>query len=132
MEKKLSDFNDYEGVDASLETSLYEYGLIWKEITPEGELLPTHYHFIYGDGLQETESMDIEYNLFDWADIPIDCNPVDEWDWVKWSDVAETSGMSKKDFLKMPLTMIVFDLIGYYGHENIFGASYYPFEIINE
>jgi hypothetical protein len=41
MEKNISEYQNYNGVDASLETSLYEYGLIWAKGI-EGHCL--HYH----------------------------------------------------------------------------------------
>jgi len=91
-----------------------------------------NYRFVYGVGYgvgMQENSQGEQYNLFDWGDIPIDCNPKDEWNWVEWGKVAETHGITIDDLLSEPLPMLVFDLISYYGHENIFGSSYYPFEI---
>lgn len=129
MGKTIKDFQEYEGVDASLEISLFEYGLIWAKGIKDHE---NDYHFIYGVDGRDKEGKGFTYTMFDWGDIPIDCNPEKEWNWVNWKEVADSSGMSKKDFLKMPLPMIVESLISYYGHENIFGSSYYPFEILEE
>ena len=123
MEKTIADYKGYTGTDASLETSLFEYGLIWVKGAEGHE---KDYHFIYGVGV----GSDGEYNSFDCSDVPIDCNPTEEWDWVKWDKVADMCGVTVKDFLAMPLPMIVYDLVSYYGYENIFGSSYYPFEIL--
>lgn len=122
--KKLKDYSNYTGIDASLEVSLYEYGLIWIKGAEGHE---EDFHFIYGVNGNEKG----EYNRFDWADVPIDVNPESEWDFVKWEKVSKFVGMSKDEFLKQSIPYIVFDLIAYYGSENIFGSSYYPFEILN-
>jgi hypothetical protein len=125
MEKTTADFKGYTGTDASLETSLFEYGLIWIKGTEGHE---KDFHFVYGVGLHETDN-GTEYNTFDWADVPIDTDPEEEWNFVDWAAVCSFVGMEKTDFLSQPLPMIVYDLISYYGHENVFGSSYYPFEI---
>jgi len=126
MKKYLSDYEGFKGVDASLETSLYEYGLIWKlqkdEATGKDE-----YKFIYGVSVEGEE-----YNLFDYAHIDADVDPVSEWNFVKWEDVAEFCGVSKEELLTQDLPWIVRDLVSYYGREDIFGSSYDPFAIEKE
>jgi hypothetical protein len=124
--KKLTDYEGYTGTDASLEVSLFEYGLIWAQGLEGHE---KDYHFIYGVDVDGEGN----YNLFDWADIPVDCDPEKEWDFVEWDKVAEFAGYKNKaEFLKQSIPMIVFDLIAYYGCDNVFGSSYYPFKIVNE
>jgi len=123
--ERLDKFNEYDGPDASLETSLYEYGLIWIKGIEDHE---NDYHFIYGVGLDEEGN----YNLFDWGNVAIDTDPRKEWDWVNWPDVLSCVGMDEEAFFNQPLPQIVSDLISYYGHENIMGSSYYPFEIKGE
>jgi hypothetical protein len=125
MEKTTADFKGHTGTDANLETSLFEYGLIWIKGAEGHE---KDFHFVYGVGVHETDN-GIEYNTFDWADVPIDTDPEKEWHFVDWAAVCSFVGMEKADFLSQPLPMIVCDLISYYGHENVFGSSYYPFEI---
>jgi len=129
MEKKLSDFQDYEGIDASLETSLYEYGLIWIKGIKGHE---KDYHFIYGVNVSPKTG---EFVSFDWGDIPIDCNLKSEYDWVDWNEVLKFTGYEGEEeryFQPDMIPQIISDLISYYGHENIFGSSYYPFEIERE
>jgi hypothetical protein len=123
MEKQIAEYNEYDGIDASLETSLFEYGMIWAKGIEGHE---KDYHFIYGVGINPFTS---EYNSFDWADIAIDTDPRKEWDFVEWEKVLSFVGMNEDDFFNQPLPQIVYDLVSYYGHENIFGSSYYPFEI---
>jgi len=119
--KELENWN-YEGIDANLKTSLYEYGLVWKLQANGG------YMFYYGvrtDGAGN-------YTLFDWGTVEPDedgFHPEEEWNFADFDAVARFSGVSKEEFLNTPLPMIVFDLIAYYGHDNIFGSSYYPFTI---
>ena len=121
--KNLAEYESvgFEGIDASLETSLFEYGLIWAKGIEGHE---NDYHFIYGVG-NDGES----YTSFDWGDIAVDTNPTEEWNFVDWDEVGSFVGMSEEDLLKQPLPQLVFDLISYYGFENIMGSSYYPFEI---
>ena len=127
MKKTIADYKGYEGTDANIETSLFEYGLIWIKGTEGHE---KDYHFIYGVGMHEDKYNGIEYNTFDWADIPIDTDPEKEWDFVDWQAVCSFVGMDKKTFLSQPIPLIVYDLVSYYGYENILGSSYYPFEIV--
>ena len=125
--KTLKEYEDkgFEGIDASLDISLYEYGLIWVKGIEGHE---KDYHFVFGVRCDNEGN----FTKFDWADIAIDCNPEKEWDWAEWDNVADCSGVSKEDLLSYSLPMIVETLVGYYGYENVFGSAYYPFEIVNE
>ena len=120
--KKLSDYNDYEGTDVDLETALYEYGLIWKPTKNKDE-----YHFIYG-----VDHDGSEYNKFDRADMSLA-------DWVElfnesWVDIkrVESFADTTKEEMIISFPNRVDVMISYYGYENIFGSSYYPFEIKND
>jgi len=126
-EKNFNDYNGYDGIDANLETALYEYGLIWKKRADSKD-----FHFVYGVGLKENDG-EFEYNLFDWADFSENIDFESEFDWVEWDKVSDCCGYNilqayKEDKTRLP--MIVYDLVSYYGYENIFGASYYPFKIV--
>ena len=121
--KTLAEYNGYNGIDASLETSLFEYGMIWAEGLEGHE---KDFHFIYGVGMDELGN----YNSFDWADIAIDCNIEKEYDWADFQKVADFCGITKEEFLKQSIPMMIFDLVSYYGRENIFGGCYNTFEIV--
>lgn len=127
MDKPFSwyEANGYEGCDCSLEISLYEYGLIWKEYkrATKGGFAKGELRFVYGVGHDGCE-----YNLFDWGGVYA-ADPEEEWNWADFDGVARFTGLSREEFLAQPITSIVSDLILYYGHENVFGGSYYPFEI---
>ena len=106
----------YNGIDASIEESLYEYGLIWKETSP-GE-----YNFIYG-----INSDDDEYVLFDYIFMSIK-------DWEEllqesWFDLKAVESFSGG---KLSFPYDVHTVLQYYGYESIFGGSYDPSEIVND
>ena len=121
--KKLSDYNDYEGTDASLEIALYEYGLIWKIVNEDED----EYQFVYG-----VDNDGCDYNKFDWANMTMG-------DWVEllnesWVDIEaiEDFADTSKQYLIDSFPRMVDVLVSYYGYENVFGSSYYPFEIEND
>ena len=107
----------YIGVDASLDISLYEYGLIWKE-TSSGE-----YNFIYG-----INSEDDEYSFFDYGFMSIK-----DWDNMlndSWFDLKAVESFSG-DKLSFPYD--VHTALQYHGYQNIFGESYREgFTIVND
>ena len=116
--KNIYDYRGYEGQDVSLEISLFEYGLIWKEVK-KGV-----YRFIYGVDLNHDG---YSYITFDWADLGTD--PCIEFSWVDWDDVYKYTGTTPESYKNLPFPQIVADLIGYYGCDNVFGEPCCPFEI---
>ena len=116
-----------EGGDADIETSLVEYGLAW--IIGEKETL-----FYYGIGLENVDEP--LYNRFDFCTIDNDIDIVQEYDWANFKDVLSFVGMDMDNWLAMPLTQKISDLLSYYGYESIFGSSYWEglkySEIISE
>jgi hypothetical protein len=114
----------YTGTDASLEISLFEYGLAWKR---DGE----DFRFIYGKLSDESGN----YYHFDWARINASCDPAKEFDWVDWKAVSDFAGKNTAELLCInseELPFLIYDLLSYYGHENVFGSSYSGFEIENK
>lgn len=117
MKKNIYHYRGFDGIDASLETSLFEYGLIWKKEKKD-------YKFIYGFANNCSE-----YYLFDYATIPITTNIADEYNFADLNAVANFVGMKLDEWLNSALPNKIFDLIAYYGVESIFGSSYNPFMI---
>lgn len=108
----------FTGPDASLDVSLFDYGLAYK--VTNDEIL-----FIYG-----TQYGFNEYIRFDRCTIKTDINIQEEYDWADLPDVQSTMGYSNKDWNALPLEQQITDLLNYYGYENIFGSSYWEgFEI---
>jgi len=116
--KRLYDYRAYQGCDASLEESLFCYGLIWKQIGKD-------YKFIYGVG----NNGNGDYNRFDYGFMPMDTNIKDEYNWADFDAVLSFVGMTESEWLAMPLPQQILDLSSYYGYDNVFGSSYYSFEI---
>jgi hypothetical protein len=101
----------YEGIDASLDIALFEYGLIWKDAGDS-------YDFIYGIG-----SDGDGYDLFSNTSVEKNVNPEEEWNFVDWGGVSNSTGMSKEELLAEDLPYLVADLLGYYGFQKVFGSS---------
>ena len=123
MTTKFSDLEKegYEGQDNSLEISLYQYGLVWKE---DGDDIK----FIYGVELDE-DFGEAVYKTFDWSNIGRNVDPFEEWSWADWDAVCRYTGMNTTYYKVAEIPLVVCDLVSYYGTEEIFGTSYYPFEI---
>jgi hypothetical protein len=98
----------FQGVDCSLDTSLFEYSLVWK-------VLETETIFVYK----------LNGDNFDRCSISNDVDASKEWDWASFLDVARFCGTSVEELLEQPLPAIVSDLVNYYGYEEIFGTSYW-------
>ena len=108
----------YSGTDACLATSLFEYGLAWKEENNQIE-------FIYGISVNGTE-----YNKFDRCTFDTALNVYEEFDWACFEEVHLCMGHIKEDWDALPLPQKIYDLVNYYGFENIFGSTYWEgFEI---
>lgn len=102
----------FTGPDASLDISLFEYGLAYK--VTNKEIL-----FIYG-----TQYGYDEYTRFDRCTIDTNINIAEEYNWADLPAVHSTMGYSNKDWNALPLEQQITDLLNYYGYENIFGSSY--------
>jgi hypothetical protein len=110
----------WKGQDASLDESLFEYGLAWRQITNEEGKPEIAFVYSIGNG------------RFDRCSMPANLDPQKEWDWIKWESVANAYGTSVEDLLHSDLGLanLVSVLVGYYGRLEIFGDSYWEgFEI---
>lgn len=100
----------FRGMDASLRISLFEYNLAWLEL-PTNETL-----FVYSIG---------HHGRFDRCKLRNDLDARKEWNWVEWPEILAYTGLTEKDFFARPLQCVVYDLMNYYGYENVFGTSYW-------
>ena len=105
----------YIGTDADLATSLFEYGLAWKEDDKQIE-------FIYAIGGDYDK---IEYKKFDRITFNTDLDVRKEFDWADFAEVESFTGLTSDQFDALPLPHKINDLIGYYGFENVCGSSYW-------
>jgi len=116
---KLEKFG-YIGTDADLATSLFEYGLAWKEEGNQIELI----YAIGGDYDK------VEYTKFDRITFDKDLDVRKEFDWADFNEVEKADGLTSERFDALELPFKINDLIGYYGFENVCGSSYWEgFEI---
>lgn len=109
------------GNDASLETSLKEYGLAWIENKVTSKVL-----FYYGIRMDKEE-----YVRFDFSELDLDVNVETEWNWAcgqgetPFAELMSFVGMTYAEWSKGSITQKVTDLLSYYGFENVFGSSYW-------
>ena len=111
---------EFEGVDVDLNTALYEYGIIWKEMSSD------NYLFYYGT---ITDNAGIYYK-FDYSYMT-----KEEWiellneSWVDIKRMESYADTTKKEMIEsFPFNVDV--MLNYYGCENTFGSSCDPFKII--
>jgi len=120
MCKKLSEYDGYEGGDASIEISLYEYGLLWKLKDPEKK----EYDIVYGT---DTDA-NCNYRRFS-------TTTMSEKEFI---DLTKESWFDKKGFDSFRGTEEInfpddlHSAIRYYGIDNIFGGTSNTFKILED
>ena len=121
----------YTGIDASLDISLFEYGIAWHindECTQENE-----YHFIYGVQVYENAEMSsIDYCTFDHGYLTLDDFKDMLDSWANNDGFYSCHDTSKNELInRFPYS--VYDLMSYYGFENVFGSCYWKgFKILED
>ena len=95
----------FEGVDVSLDISLNEYRLIWKDLGSEikAVFLDGYNNLDYGFWSKETINSALNNG------------------WVEKNSVLSYVGMTEAEWNKMAEGQKLFDLFNYYGSENIQG-----------
>jgi hypothetical protein len=111
------DISNWVGHDADIGTSLFEYGLIWKN---EGN----RYKFLFATE-SESKNLDSHFAVVHSAFFDNDTNPKTEWNWVDWAEVAQCRGCTVAELQSNPLPWLVYNLVSYYGWENVFGSVYH-------
>ncbi len=116
---------NFEGTDADLETSLFEYGLAWKVYKRDaGSFKAGEIMFYY---ICSYDADDLP--LFGWSTLHSSVDIYSEYDWADFDAFFAYLGMEKGDWDELPTPHRISDLIRYYGVENIFGTEYNPFRI---
>lgn len=112
----------FVGIDADLETSLMEYGVIWKKFKRAVKKYPC----VKGEYLFITHEIDRdEKSHIDYAWFRPDTDVKEEFDWVEWDEFLSYMGQSYSEFTQMDFGNQVYALYSYYGKQNIFGQTYY-------
>ena len=120
---KLSELKDYEGIDASLEISLYEYGLLTKKENK-------NIHVWCGVGADKSGNY-IEFVSYNTTEEELN-NIINE-SWFDKKAFFQTADIKDdKEYKKLWYVHKLSDLLCYYGHENVLGSCYFPIEIIND
>jgi hypothetical protein len=103
----------FEGTDAGLDYSLFEYLMAWKN---DG----TDWHFIYSTGI----------STFDNGTFAVGTDWKEEFNWINKNDLKQMLsylGMTEVEFEELPFPHKVSDISQYFGVENVFGSSYGSF-----
>lgn len=105
------------GIDADLETSLYEYGVVVKK--PKNRDYPDEWFVLYA--IQGDELFDVGWKRESELDTII---KGEEWlDDKGIESFLDTHGMTREEWLELPFITKLHNLISYYGYENIMGTS---------
>ena len=129
--ERITDYEkmSFEGIDASLEISLFEYGLIWGKDSKcdiDGEYL-----FVYGVNSQFNDCNELEFYQFDYSHMTKE-------DYIELLDDLESDSYYQtidsnrnQEIENYPYS--VYNLISYFGVLDVFGSSYddYLIEIKN-
>lgn len=101
----------FEGQDESIETSIFEYGIAWKDLGDETL-------FIYGIKVNKRDG----YHIFDRCTFKNDTDPQKEWNLIDWDPFLN---YWRPYFMQLDFQNKVCELFSFYGYEEIFGASYW-------
>jgi len=117
--KTIKSFKNYSGIDSSNEISLFEYGLLVRYNKKDND-----FHCIYR----------VNENLFDWGYISESDlnNLINGKDWMNESDInsfLSYVGMDNNQWIDESFVNKLYNLLSYYGYENIFGSAYHSFKI---
>lgn len=117
---------DFEGIDVSHEISLFEYGLLVRK-TPDKN---GDHSVIYGI------NVDNDGNYIGFGQVWTNEKEIDAYilgdEFPSEGDIIgflDSIGMEKENWLKLPIEIKIYDLLNYWGHENIFGTCYNPWGI---
>lgn len=115
---------DFHGIDADLVTSLAEYGMAWRQVPRDtGSWHKGDWQFVFRCDYHPDGTPYFDCNTYSDA-----INWRLEWDWIGEKEAAllDFLGMTKEEFDKQPFPIQVYDLVSYFGAEEIFGTSYNP------
>jgi hypothetical protein len=112
---------EWIGTDASLDISLFEYGLL--VCKNHSCNLPDEWFCLVGVSTDEEGN----YISFDYGYIRD--NELMEEDWIDWNSLMSYVGSKLEEWKQLPFVQKLFDLINYYGYENFGFGEYNSFEI---
>lgn len=107
--------HEWNGIDVSNEISLFEYGLLVSK--NEHCSHKDEWYCVYS--VRENKFGHGYIRGFD-LDEMMKGN-----DWVNPFDILSFTGLSLDEWLAQNIINKIYDLVQYYGHENIFGTTYF-------
>jgi hypothetical protein len=111
--------NNIQGTDIDIDTSLFDYGFAWIESD-----CGTEFRFYYGIN----SSDGIGFDRFDWGTCFANIDVYDEFSWIDaedWQSIYSYVGLDKQSFDNDSLPWKIYNIMGYYGYENVFGSTYH-------
>lgn len=123
--KQFSEFSDYEGIDASLEISLFEYGIAWKA----DPTTPDTYHFLIGVGFLRNG----EYQYFvEETMSKDDFGKLLRESWLNKNNLfLQYIGLDSIEKVEQDFPNTMFTTIQYAGVQNVIGENNARIEIIH-
>lgn len=109
----------FDGMDASLSECLFEYGFVWRTL-PDGSFLFVYSHPSLPGRFDRCSMKQQE--------------PFIEWNWIQEDSKAgflSYLGTTEAEWIALSFPWQVFDLLSYFGPEEIFGTSYWEGFIIS-
>ena len=107
----------WQGTDASLAISVFDYNFSWRELEEPDEYGDV-FLFIY-------RITDRPALCFDRLSMRSTVDLRKEYNWVDWSSFLSTIGIDHEGWDAQPFPIRIYDLFNYYGYENIFGSSHW-------
>lgn len=113
----------FSGGDASLQISLFEYGIIWRKLSTDKPGTRPLWLFVFnaGNSRDYPEHAAFAREVMEESDLERTFN------WIKpaqWESLYDThGGTTKEEWMSLPFPDRIADLYSYFGTENIFGAN---------
>lgn len=112
----------FQGSDVSLEISLFEYDVIWREVPAERRDTPEEdYLFVFRTGPGKFARVGMTSGDFE-----------KDFNWMKeadWGSFLSTQGAKLREWMSLPYPRRIHDLYSYWGYMNVFGSSQFEFKI---
>ncbi len=116
--KTWKSYKNYTGLDASIEVSLFEYGLIWHK---NKYCKQDEYYFVY-----DTHTTDNKGNKLFGSSYLSKQDLISMFDdWASKPQIESFTG-EKFDTWIESFPSCVYDMVQYYGTDDVLGTDYYP------
>ena len=114
---------EFVGIDANLETSLFEYGFI---CTPRTKDYPDEHFIVYRAGMFVDGKLSFDTGYIRESELD---SLIKAEEWADVDDVQRflsSVGLRESEWLTLPFVQKFGGCFQYWGPENIMGTAYYP------